>query len=343
MDLGTNHPIDARKIRTRLLAWYRKNRRDLPWRRTRDPYDIWISEIMLQQTRVVAVIRYYERFLQRFPNVSTLAQAKEQDLLAAWAGLGYYSRARNLQKAARKIMEAGAFPQDYSSIRDLAGVGDYTAAAIASIAFDLRYAALDGNVTRVLARLTAELGNTKSPVVRSRLKAVADKLIHPAHPGDFNQALMELGATVCLPRQPQCAQCPVAACCQARKQDKQNELPLRQARPESIEIKKQLLVVERAGKILVWQRPAQSKRLAGFWELPELENLPQARPTAKVAGFRHTIVNTNYFFAVFRASLRHAPDGFQWLAKRKIDEVPLSTTAKKALQCLAKHEGGLSS
>src|SRR5579871_5480899 len=154
-----SHRMMIGKIRSGLLKWYGKHKRDLPWRKSRDPYRIWISEIMLQQTRVAAVIPYYERFLARFPDVNALAAAPEQELLAAWAGLGYYSRARNLQLAARRILELGEFPRDYSSLRNLAGIGDYTAAAISSIAFDLPHAVLDGNVVRVLSRFTGERGN----------------------------------------------------------------------------------------------------------------------------------------------------------------------------------------
>src|SRR5580700_932140 len=201
-------------IRRRLLAWYGKHKRDLPWRRTEDPYRIWISEIMLQQTRVAAVIPYYERFLALFPDVSALASAPEQDLLAAWAGLGYYSRARNLQKAARAIVELAQFPTDYAALRDLPGVGDYTAAAVASIAFGMPHAALDGNVLRVLSRVAAERGDIKSQVVRRRLGALADTLLDRRRPGEFNQAMMELGATVCLPKQPMCVRCPIQLHCQ---------------------------------------------------------------------------------------------------------------------------------
>ena len=325
-----------RYIRRHILNWYRKNQRDLPWRRTRDPYRIWISEIMLQQTRVAAVIPYYHRFLDRFPDLPTLASAEEHDLLAAWAGLGYYSRARNVQKAANKILELGGFPCDYSTIRSLPGVGDYTAAAIASIAFNLPHAVLDGNVARVLSRLTGESGNVDSTVVRTRLRAVADSLIDPRHPGEFNQGLMELGATVCLPKQPQCLLCPLARDCRARELGRQNELPLKSARPTSIYVEIQLLVIEKAGMILAWKRPAESRRLAGFWELPEPAQLPRARVESRIAGFRHTIVNTTYSYDVFRASLVRIPAKFQWLSKDKLHEFPLSTAAKKALACLEK-------
>src|SRR5271157_1728605 len=205
-------------IRRRLLAWYRQHKRDLPWRRTEDPYRIWISEIMLQQTRVAAVLPYYPRFLELFPDVRALARAPEQTLLAAWAGLGYYSRARNLQKAAKYIVELGEFPRTYSSLRELPGVGDYTGAAVASIAFGLPHAVMDGNVARVMSRLMAEAGDIKSDAVRRRLRALAEVLLDRRHPGEFNQALMELGATVCVPKRPLCESCPVRLYCEARKQ-----------------------------------------------------------------------------------------------------------------------------
>jgi A/G-specific adenine glycosylase len=330
------HLMDVGRLRRRILSWYRKHKRDLPWRQSRDPYRIWVSEIMLQQTRVAAVIPYYERFLARFPDVVALAVAPEQELLAAWAGLGYYARARNLQRAAKKIQELGGFPSDHASIRELPGVGDYTAAAIGSIAFNLRHAALDGNAARVLSRLTAERGNIDSGVVKKRLLANVDGLIDPKSPGEFNQALMELGATVCLPRHPACRQCPWACECQAFRLGIQNELPMRAGRPEAKGVEKQLLMIERAGKILAWQRPSESRRLAGFWELPETDQLPGAKVESRVAGFRHTIVNTNFRVAVFRASLPGTPKGFHWLATEELSEIPLSTTAKKALACLTK-------
>src|SRR5580693_5874747 len=326
--------IDLKWIRNRILVWYRKNKRDLPWRRNRDPYQVWISEIMLQQTRVAAVIPYYERFLERFPDVDALARAPEQTLLAAWAGLGYYSRARNLQKAARKIQELGGFPRDYSALLGLPGIGDYTAAAIASIAFDLPHAVIDGNVRRVLSRFTGERGNVDSLAVRNRIREVAGQILHRKRAGEFNQALMELGATVCLPKQPQCRLCPVARDCVARQLGIQNELPAKSVRTSPERVDKELLVIERAGKILIWQRPGEQRRLAGFWELPEPGQLPGAKLSGPVGQFLHTIVNTNFKCQVFRATLTIVPQGFRWLKKDQIDDLPLSTTAKKALACL---------
>src|SRR6266516_234894 len=188
---------DEREFRKALLSWYAGAKRVLPWRETRDPYRIWISEVMLQQTRVAAVIPYYERFLARFPDLATLAAAPEQELLAAWGGLGYYSRARNLQRAAQQMR--GRFPSDYESIRALVGVGDYTAAAVASIAFGLPYAVVDGNVLRVLSRVTNDASDIGSLKTKKRMQALADTLLAQSDPGLYNQALMELGATVCLP------------------------------------------------------------------------------------------------------------------------------------------------
>jgi A/G-specific adenine glycosylase len=322
---------DSAAIRRRLLAWYRKHKRDLPWRRTQDPYRIWISEIMLQQTRVAAVLPYYARFLARFPDVQALAEAAEQDLLAAWAGLGYYSRARNLQKAARNIVERGEFPRDHSSLGELPGVGDYTAAAVSSIAFGLPHAVLDGNVARVLSRLAPELGDIKSEAVRKRLRAFAELLLDRRRPGEFNQALMELGATVCLPKRPLCERCPIRLSCEARKQGLENQLPVRGVRPSADQRAKKLLVIEKAGKVLFWQRPSESSRLAKFWELPEREQLPDAKVTDFAGAFRHTIVNTTYLVEVCRASVPSRPSGFRWLAKSSLEAVPVSTTAKKAL------------
>jgi A/G-specific adenine glycosylase len=318
-------------IRRRLLAWYRKHKRDLPWRRTEDPYRIWISEIMLQQTRVAAVLPYYARFLALFPDVQTLARAPEQSLLAAWAGLGYYSRARSLQTAAKNIVELGEFPRSYSSLRELPGVGDYTAAAVASIAFGLPHAVLDGNVARVLSRLATEGGDIKSDAVRKRLRVLADALLDRKRPGEFNQALMELGATVCIPKRPLCESCPVRLYCEARKRGLENQLPVRGARGIADRRGKQLLVIEKAGKILFWQRTADSSRLAQFWELPEREHLPGATISKYVGAFRHTIVNTTYLVEVSRATVRSLPNGFRWLANSSLAGLPVSTTAKKAL------------
>ncbi len=282
---------------------------------------------MLQQTRVAAVIPYFERFLERFPTVEALAAADEQELLAAWAGLGYYARARHLKKAAERIVEAGAFPAHYDSIRALPGIGEYTAAAVASIAFGQPHAAVDGNVKRVLSRITAGEGGVQE---------LADMLLDPKHPGEFNQAMMELGATICLPREPLCLLCPVAGYCAAAKSGRQNEFPVRTPKGPPKRVLKELLILQRGGNILLWQRPAASPRLAGFWELPEREHLHSAKVGKRLGAFRHTIVNTLHEVTVFAATATETGEGFLWLPLRRLHEYPLSTTARKALTQSAK-------
>jgi A/G-specific adenine glycosylase len=321
------------KFRRALLAWYDRNKRDLPWRRTRDPWAIHVSEIMLQQTRVAAVLPYYERFLNRYPTPEVFAHASESDVLACWAGLGYYSRARNLQRAARRITEAGRYPTDHDSIRELSGVGAYTAAAIASIVFGEARAAVDGNVLRVLGRVTADKGELRNTETRARLSAQAQLLLDRRRPGDFNQAMMELGATVCLPRSPHCAECPVATWCEARALGLQNELPVKGARPEPNDVDRRLLIVRRNGSILLRRLAADSPRLAGFWELPEPEHLPSARALREIGEFRHTIVSTNHCCRVLQASTGRKPaDGVcQWTPLASLKSLPLSTMARKAL------------
>src|SRR6266849_647742 len=225
-------------FRKNLLAWFRRSQRDLPWRRTKDPYRIWISEIMLQQTRVAAVIPYYERFVERFPDVRALAEAPQEDVLRLWSGLGYYSRARNLQKAAQEIVAkyGGKFPHALEEALALAGIGRYTAAAILSIAFGAKHAVLDGNVARVLARIGAIRGELRESRRWRRLQKTAAEFLDPSSPGDWNQAVMELGAMVCTPRAPQCLLCPVASFCRARQLGLTESVPAKQKRKKAIEI-----------------------------------------------------------------------------------------------------------
>jgi A/G-specific adenine glycosylase len=307
-----------RSLRRKLTRWYDRAKRDLPWRKTRDPYAIWISEVMLQQTRVAAVIPYYERFLERFPDTATLAQCPEPELLAIWAGLGYYSRARNLQKAAQQIAASGTFPKDYESILALSGVGTYTAAAIASISFGLPHAVVDGNVKRVLARWTND--------AHVDTQSVADRLLDPSDPARWNQAVMELGATICLPRDPKCAECPVAPNCAAYKAGTQNDLPLKRAKPTPEQLERTLLVIHRNGSILLTPSP----RVKGFWDLPE--HFPQARAGAKLGKFRHTITHRHYRFTVKEATARATPAESRWHTMQELQQIPLSITAKKALR-----------
>src|SRR5258708_575508 len=214
-------------FRKNLLGWFRQYQRDLPWRRTKDPYRIWLAEIMLQQTRVAAVIPYYERFLVRFPDVRALAAAPQEEVLRLWSGLGYYSRARNLQRAAQEIVakHGGVFPRDEKDALALPGIGSYTAAAILSIAYGAKHAVLDGNVARVLARTFAVHGDLRDAKRWQSLQQSADALLDSKSPSDWNQAMMELGATLCTPQSPQCLLCPVTQFCQARKLGIAGSLP----------------------------------------------------------------------------------------------------------------------
>ena len=265
-----------------LLDWYEKNKRDLPWRRTRDPYKIWVSEIMLQQTRVAAVLDYYRRFLESAPTVADLAALPEDALMKLWQGLGYYSRARNLQKAARQIMEqfGGVFPNTYEDIRSLAGVGDYTAGAIASIAFGIPVPAVDGNVLRVAARITGDSGDITSPAMKKKVTAALQAVIPAGEPGNFNQAMMELGATVCLPNgAPQCDKCPAAPFCRALVEDRIGELPVKAPKKARRMEERRVYLIFSDDGVALRRRPGKGL-LAGLWEYPnELageETIPDA-------------------------------------------------------------------
>jgi A/G-specific adenine glycosylase len=295
-----------------LVEWYRRGHRDLPWRRTQDPYGIWVSEIMLQQTRAQAVIPYYQRFLERFPTVESLAAAAEQDVLALWAGLGYYSRARNLRRAAQRMLEMGGFPGEYAAIRTLPGIGDYTAAAVASIAFGLPYAVVDGNVLRVVARMENDSSDVAAARTRERFRAIVQQWMGRLSPGVFNQALMELGATVCLPANPQCRACPVASRCGAFAAGTAAQLPVKLRKTEPVAIAEVLLLVRRGERVLLRRKEAGARRMAGFWELPSPEHLPG--------------------FTVRSASLRKTGPDFGWFSAGELAGIPLSTTARKALK-----------
>jgi A/G-specific adenine glycosylase len=307
----------------------------LPWRATQDPYRILVSEVMLQQTRAQTVIPYYHRFLARFPTVRVLARADEASVLACWSGLGYYSRARNLQSAAREILRLGEFPSGHNALRELPGVGPYTAAAVASIAFSAPLAAVDGNVLRVMARVTNDSGDIGTSPTRARLQEQAQALLDRRQPGIFNQALMELGATVCVPRAPLCHLCPVAADCQARMAGTERQVPVKLRRVIPRNIEAGLVVVERREKILLWQRQAGG-RLEGFWELPGAKQFPGLQETRTIGSFRHTITNHRYLFTVMAGSVRRTPKGCQWHALASLSEIPLSTSARKALRLIDK-------
>jgi A/G-specific adenine glycosylase len=331
--MGADARVTA--ISRALVAWFDKGCRDLPWRRTADPYRIWVSEVMLQQTRAQGVIPYYQRFLERFPTLEALAGAPEDGVLALWSGLGYYSRARNLRRAAREMVAMGGFPRTYAAIRALPGIGDYTAAAVASIAFGLPHAVLDGNVLRVVARMENDPSDIASQRTRARFRAVAQGWLDPRRPGAFNQALMELGATVCLPRNPLCLLCPLASLCRGRQMGTVEELPvkLRRASPERIDAT--ALIVRRGSRLLLRRRPEDARRMAGFWELPTPEDLPAAEPGQPLGIIRHSITHHRYAIQVRLGTVPRSwttPADFQWFTDDQVGAVPLATIARKALR-----------
>ena len=268
----TTETLPAR-LQPVLLDWYRKNARDLPWRHTRDPYCIWVSEIMLQQTRVAAVLGYYARFLEAFPTVEALAAAPEEQLMKLWEGLGYYSRARNLQKTARLITERGSFPETYDELMKLPGVGDYTASAVAAIAFGKREPAVDGNVLRVVTRITDCHDDILDPKVKKRIRAQLQEIM-PQDEAEirlFNQSVMELGATVCGPNgAPKCDLCPVAEMCLSRQNGTAELLPVKKPKKERRIEEKTVFVLLRDGSVALRQRE-DSGLLAGLWEFPNVE------------------------------------------------------------------------
>ncbi len=323
-------------FRRDLLRWFDAAQRDLPWRRTRDPYAIWLSEVMLQQTRVTAVIPFYRRFLERFPNLAALAMAPEADLLAHWAGLGYYYRARNVQRAAQMMVAAGGFPTTHAAILQLPGIGDYTAAAVASIAFNLPHAAVDGNVLRVLSRLFNDSTDISSGSGRKRFTALAGELLDQSRPGAYNQALMELGAVICLPKAPQCLLCPVARHCGARAAGRTNELPVKIAAKKSVRQERTIFWIERAGHLLVWQRAADSRLMPGFWELPEQTQLPTVEPGRILGNFKHGITIYDYRFAIVEAAAPLELNGCLWRPFSELESAPLSTILRKAMRIVEK-------
>jgi A/G-specific adenine glycosylase len=273
------------EFRKQLLGWFRQFQRDLPWRRTKDPYRIWLSEIMLQQTRVAAVIPYYERFLERFPDVGALAEAPQEEVLRLWSGLGYYSRGRNLQRAAQQIVAKhdGVFPQTAQEVLALPGIGSYTAAAILSIAFGARHAVLDGNVARVLARLGAIRGDLRDAQRWQALQKSADHLLDPKSPSDWNQGMMELGAMICTPRSPRCLLCPVSKFCRARQLGLAESLPEKRKTRARMEITLAAAVLlDRRGRTLLLPPPHASRKQATHEEVAALVSKMWHFPTVSV-------------------------------------------------------------
>ena len=291
---------------------------------------------MLQQTRVEAVIPYYGLFVKRFPSIKKLAAAPEPDVLTSWSGLGYYSRARNLHRAAKQ-MAAWGVPATYEDVVSLPGVGPYTAAAIASIVLDLPHAAVDGNVIRAISRLTNDASEITSPATRRHFATEAGLLLDPRRPGDFNQAMMELGATVCLPRTPACPSCPVAKFCAARAAGTQRELPVKLKKPETRDVPLNLAILEHDARVFLIKRASTERRLADFWELPARQLFPHLQESAmeKTSEFHHRIVNDRFHVAVWRIQLRklHTPDlpEGHWVEIADLRRIPLTTVTRKAL------------
>ncbi len=335
-----------------LLAWYGHQGRDLPWRRTRDPYCIWLSEVMLQQTTVAAVIPYYQRFLARFADVRALAEAPLDEVISLWAGLGYYSRARNLHAAAQMVVArfAGDFPAELEDLKSLPGVGRSTAGAILSIAFDRKAPILDGNVRRVLCRLYALSGDPRSTVVEKELWRRAEELTPEDRPHDYAQAIMDLGATVCTPRSPSCGDCPLEGLCQARARGLENVLPERRSRktpPTRVQV---ALLLERDGRILLQRRPYEGL-LGGLWEFPcapaearnpsaaaerlldELGLAGRLRSAGQIAhAYSHFRLDLHLFAGRVEGVGRVAEDDAScWVAAAELAELPLHGAHKKAL------------
>jgi A/G-specific adenine glycosylase len=317
--------LTTRRWRQRLLTWYDHNRRDLPWRRDRDPYRVWISEIMLQQTRVSAVLEHYRRFLQRFPNVQKLAAAREPAVLAAWSGLGYYRRARMMHAAAKAIVKehGGRFPETIPELRALPGIGRYTAAAIASIVWDTPAAVVDGNVERVLGRVFG------SDLSGEGVWQTAEALLSRQRPGDFNQAMMELGATVCVPGPPKCLSCPVIGLCATRG----NPVLLKLAQTKkSVRQKRRDICYaldHRNRSVFLVQRPKHASLMPGMWELPEMP-VPNGRGPASLT-LRHSITVTDYTVHVMRGPVPGLVKG-RWMPKARVLQLPLTGLARKILR-----------
>jgi A/G-specific adenine glycosylase len=333
-----------RSLRERLLAWYRAARRDLPWRRTRDPYRIWLSEVMLQQTRVEVAIPYYERFLARFPTLAALAAAREDDVLAAWAGLGYYARARNLHAAARECAArwGGAVPPDEAAFRALRGVGPYTAGAVLSIAYGRPLPAIDGNVVRVITRLERIEDDPGEPAARRRIEEAAAALVPPGAAGDWNQSLMELGALVCVPGEPRCTGCPIAPLCRAREAGVAALLPKRAKRRAPPEVEVAVALVVRRGALLLARRPARGI-LAAMWAPPSAEGGPGAlekahalRPLgARPAGsWRHVFTHRVWNLSAFPCA-GEPPAGARFVPFRELSAAGLPAAFQPAIALAA--------
>ncbi len=345
-------------LRRRALTWFRANARDLPWRRTRDPYHVWISEIMLQQTQVVTVIPYFERFISAFPTIADLASADEDEVLRLWEGLGYYRRARQLHKAAKVIVgeHDGVFPSSVDAVKALPGIGRYTAGAILSIAFDQRQPILEANTIRVFSRLIAYRGDTASTEGQRTLWQVAEDLLPKTKPGDFNQAMMELGSDICSPREPNCQSCPVMSLCPTFAKSLQSVVPAPKKKTNYEDSFEACVVVWKQGKVLL-RRCAEGERWAGLWDFPrfvvaskqgvalhrELRSGVLERTGYEVAIGDH-LTTIKHGVTRFRITLtchhaehlsgRKIRGDFAWVRPNQLDDFPLSVTGRKVSQRL---------
>jgi A/G-specific adenine glycosylase len=316
--VNMNHP-NAGHFRRLLLNWYRQNQRKLPWRGEGDPYKILVSEIMLQQTRVVVVEDRYKKFINQFPTVQALARAREQTVLAAWSGLGYYRRARNLHAAAKEITKASEFPRTAEALRDLPGIGRYTANAVASIAFSEKVPVVDGNVKRVLHRLTGR------DLSEEQYWQAAALLLATESPGDFNQAMMELGAVVCVPGNPLCIGCPVIDCCATRGAGAKQAKEIR----KKAVLKYSLCL--KNGRVLLQQRDNANSLMPGMWELPAFSSGKAIQPLMRL---KHSITVTDYTVLVYAANLTSVEKG-RWIAMRSLNRLPLTGLARKIIRHVA--------
>ena len=330
------------KLPGALLPWYEENKRDLPWRADREPYHVWLSEIMLQQTRVEAVKGYYTRFLKALPDIAALANARDEQLNKLWEGLGYYSRVRNLKKAAALILERydGVFPGEYEAIRSLPGIGDYTAGAICSICFDMPTPAVDGNVLRVLSRITAD--DTPIDLPAQKKKVAADLAsVYPKQAGDFTQALMELGATVCVPNgKPACEGCPCREFCKARQMGIQLDLPVKLPKKGRREEDKTVFILSCDDRFALIKR-SEKGLLAGLWQFPELPGILELSATLEAAADmglsvrevyrqadkKHIFTHIQWNMRGFYLEVAEINDAFIWMTRDEIDKTAALPTA----------------